>query len=171
MRTVGMILAIFIAVTCVASFASQDPLIKFFPDSGFKGWTLIKDSHLYGKGSGLTEVYDGGYKEYLDAGVLEASKQTYKNATVFADLTIHRMKSPASAKAFYDKQLKLAGKQAVEVNKPFRAFTWITGGGVYAHLIFNEYYISSALTNKDAEASLALMTETARKIGASVKKK
>ena len=171
MRTVGMALAIFVAVTCAASFASQDPLIKFHPESGYKGWALVKDSHLYGKGEGLTEVYDGGYKEYTDAGVLEASKQTYKNGNVFADLAVHRMKDAAAAKAFYGQQIRSAGKHAKAVSKPFTAFTWTTGGCVYGHLIVENYYISSALTSKNAASALDLMNEAARRIMAKNKKR
>ena len=112
MRIVYIFLAAALAFACVAAFAAQEPIQKWLPASGFQGWALVADSYAYGKEQGLTEIYDGGYKEYLDAGVIEAAKQTYQKKKVFADLTVHRMKSEASAKAFYAKQLKMAGKEA-----------------------------------------------------------
>lgn len=142
---------------------AQDPLRVFFPPSGYQNWLAVPRSHACGSGEGLTEVYDGGYKEYLDAGVLQASKQTYKKKDVLADLILHKMQSEPAAKAFYDRQLQLAGKEAKPAPKPWTAFTWSAAGCVYGFLCTRDYYLSSALTADDPQSALALMQEIARR--------
>ena len=170
MRVFRLIFAILITLSCMSAFAAQNPLQELFPPSGFKGWTIVADSYAYGKGEGLTEIYDGGYKEYLDAGVIEAAKQTYQKKKAFADITIHRMKSEAATKAFYAKQLKMAGKEAKTAPRPLTAFTWMTGGSVYGYMIRGDYYVTVTLTSKDVSSAVGLMREAQGKI-ASTKKK
>ena len=164
MRKFRVALALIIAISCSAALAAQKPIQKLLPASGFKGWSIVADSYAYGKELGLTEIYDGGYKEYLDAGVIEAAKQMYQRKKVFADVTVHRMKSEASAKAFYAKQLKAAGKDAKAISRPWTGFTWTTGGSVYGHLSYGDYYVTTTLTSKDAAGAVALMQEVGGKI-------
>ena len=164
MRKLRVALALIIAISCAAALAAQLPVQKLLPASGFKGWTLVADSYAYGKEQGLTEIYDGGYKEYLDAGVIEAAKQTYQRKKAFADVIVHRMKSEASAKAFYAKQFKMAGKEAKPVPRPWTGFTWTTGGSVYGFLISGSCYITTTLTSKDATGAVALMQDVGGKI-------
>ena len=164
MRVFRLVLAVVILLSATASFAAQDHIRGLFPASGSNGWKLVSGSYAYGKEQGLTEIYDGGYKEYLDAGVVEAAKQTYQKKKIFADVIVHKMNSEAAAKAFYARQLKSAGKAAKVAPRPLTAFTWLTGGSVYGYLIRGDYYVTITLTSKDQASVLALMREVESKI-------
>jgi len=154
-----------ILASYAVALAATDPMQKLLPASGFQGWKTVADSYVYGSGEGLTEIYDGGYKEYLDAGVVEAAKQTYSKGKTFADVAVHKMKSGANAKAFYEKQVKLAGKQAKALPAPWTGFTWVSGGSAYGYMTCKDYYLAATLTSKDPAGAAALMQEAARKAG------
>jgi len=63
-----------------------------------KPWVALSGSTTYGEGVGLTEIYDGGYKKYLDNGVVEAAKRAYRKGTLIAEVTVHHMKSEGDAR-------------------------------------------------------------------------
>ena len=152
MRVVRWTIILAVAVALSASAAQQDPLQKLLPKSGDLGWTVMKDSHQYGKGEGLTEIYDGGYKQYTDAGVTEASKQTYQKGKAFLEIVLHRMKSARAARDFYDYWKTEAGKSAKNVSKPFAETIWITGGSAYGYLVTGGYLVIAAATTSDKKS-------------------
>jgi len=61
-------------------------------------WVALSGSTTYGEGVGLTEIYDGGYKKYLDNGVVAAARQVYRKGKLIAEVILHRMKSEGAAK-------------------------------------------------------------------------
>jgi hypothetical protein len=83
---------------CSAASMNQE-LTRALPSGAqAKPWVALSGSTTYGEGLGLTEIYDGGYKKYLDNGVVEAAKRAYRKGKLIAEVTVHRMKSEADAR-------------------------------------------------------------------------
>lgn len=61
------------------------------------GWHIIPGSAVYVEGKRLTEIYDGGYKQYLDNGVVAAARKAYEKSGLSAEIVLHAMSSPSAA--------------------------------------------------------------------------
>jgi hypothetical protein len=82
---------------CSAASMNQE-LTRALPSGAqAKPWVALSGTTTYGEGLGLTEIYDGGYKKYLDNGVAAAARQVYRKGNLIAEVILHRMSSPAAA--------------------------------------------------------------------------
>jgi hypothetical protein len=80
-----------------AAQSTQKRLTGALPQGkGIVGWTPLPGSQLYAEGEGLTKIYDGGYKQYLDSGVLGATRRVYRKGGMMAEVILHFMASRAA---------------------------------------------------------------------------
>jgi len=77
MTRLYVVAALLVVFSASALPAAQSDLQRIAPDQLLKGWTLVKDTTLYGKGDGITSIYNGGYQLYTKAGVQEALRRMY----------------------------------------------------------------------------------------------
>jgi len=104
-------LALLIAAWAGADKALQKHLTGTLPSGKeIAGWTVMPGSLVYGEGKGLTEIYDGGYRQYLDNGVAAAARQVYQKSGMTADVVLHAMSSPAAG-------VKLAGIKRADFSR------------------------------------------------------
>ena len=81
MTRMHAIAALLVVFAASALTAAQSDLQRIAPDQLVKGWTLVKDTTLYGKGDGITSIYNGGYQLYTKAGVQEALRRMWEGPT------------------------------------------------------------------------------------------
>ena len=101
-----------------------------------KGWSILADSLQYGKGNGLTSIYNGGYELYTKNGVVDAARQMYQRGNDYVEVTIHTMKSGKAAIDFlkyWQKQNKVKSLSRTKKSsyftlaKPNTAVYFVTG--------------------------------------------
>ncbi|MDW8290330.1 MAG: DUF6599 family protein [Armatimonadota bacterium] len=73
---------------------------KLLPSTELRGWKEVSGSYLYGKGDGLTAIYNGGYQLYLQHGVQEAAQKLYQRGDLYVTVTAHTMRDASSARRF-----------------------------------------------------------------------
>jgi hypothetical protein len=108
----------------IAVGAASTPLVqKMLPVRGsIKDFSLVKDSFVYGKGSDLTKIYNGGYELYTDNGVLDAARQMYSRKDDYVEVTIHTITSDKAALNFlkyWQKQNKVAKLTKTKTSSSF----------------------------------------------------
>lgn len=101
-RRSRLIIAAILLIMAVAVIAASLPLVQqMLPGNNtVKGFTILKDSLVYGKGNDLTKIYDGGYELYTKNGVIDAARQMYQRKNDYVEVTIHTMKSDKAALDF-----------------------------------------------------------------------
>ncbi|MHB9038051.1 MAG: hypothetical protein ACYC64_15440 [Armatimonadota bacterium] len=125
----------------IAAGAVSTPLVgRMLPVNGsVKGFSLVKDSYVYGKGNDITKIYDGGYELYTDHGVLDAARQMYSRKDDYVEVTIHTMASEKIALDFlkyWQKQNKVA---KLTKTKTSTSFT-VTKPSVMAYCVTGKYF-------------------------------
>jgi len=77
------------------------PVVLLLPGTEeVEGWSTVQDSLTYcSTPESLTEIYDGGYEDYVTAGVQEAAVQAYQSDDDLLLVYIHQMASPEQAEA------------------------------------------------------------------------
>ncbi len=113
------------------ALASQQSLAAFLPGSNeVAGWAIQANSEQYaGSPQQLHVIYDGGDGAYINAGVTEALKRTYKRDKTYLTVTIHKMGTDwQKAKAFYAKK-----KTAIEKEQGYTDVT-VKNAGCYGPL-------------------------------------
>jgi hypothetical protein len=157
--------ALSLAVACVlgavvaASWGAEPTLKKLLPkDQQVKGWTLFPKSYVYAQGKGLTSIYDGGYKLYLDRGVTEAVEQIYRGQSGMITLTVHGMQSERDSARFYEYWKQSAAKQKSMQTLPLSgpAFTYSADGAANGYLC-NGRYLFALTASTDSNASRAAL--------------
>jgi hypothetical protein len=145
------VVAAFGAVSLVTIAAAADlrkELVSALPAAAqAKPWTPMVETTTYGEGIGLTEIYDGGYKKYLDNGVVAAVRRVYRKGGLVAEVVLHRMKSARAAKKLGAIKKSELGKAAVKqvaasaaisggfiVRQPAMAMAIVWGGRERPHL-------------------------------------
>lgn len=123
----------FVAVVLVgllacAAFASRSSLERLLPDNLLAGWNPVKQSTVYGSGEGLTAIYDGGYQTYTKAGVQEALRRIYSSKGLYAEITLHRMKSADAARKFLNDRYRMEHNKPAPRDPKFRRFV-VSGQG------------------------------------------
>ncbi|MDO8588261.1 MAG: hypothetical protein Q7T82_14630 [Armatimonadota bacterium] len=99
----------------------QPAAVKILPiakDAGLKGWKAVPDAQQYAKGKDLTDIYDGGYERYLEAGVLDAARNLYQRGPDIVEVTVHTMKSKKTAETFFDTEIKANKANRIRFSLP-----------------------------------------------------
>lgn len=111
-----------LALLAAAVFAATT-VEKLLPEKdAVKGWSIVQDSLQYGKGKGLTNIYNGGYELYTDNGVVDAARQMYQKESDYVEVTIHTMKSSKAAENFlkyWQKQNKVKSLSKTKLSSYF----------------------------------------------------
>ena len=106
-RTLSALLLLALAASLWA--AGQPAVTRLLPganDKALPGWKPLADGLQYGKGESLTNIYDGGYQDYVDAGVVDAARNLYQRGKDMVEVTVHTMKSARAAEAFFNREVK-----------------------------------------------------------------
>ncbi|MDO8683167.1 MAG: hypothetical protein Q7N50_06765 [Armatimonadota bacterium] len=145
--------------------ANQAPVIRLLPtskDKGFAEWKPVSGSLQYAKGDGLTDIYNGGYEEYLRAGVVDAARNLYMRKSDVMELTVHTMKSDKAAKAFFIGETKSAGAKPYQI-AGYGSMAIVTKDGQsrgYAYI--GKYYVTAfgMYSGPKAEKDAKLFVQT-----------
>ena len=158
--------ALLLAVVCMigslvmAGWGDEPTLKKLLPkDQQVKGWTVFPKSYVYAQGKNLTSIYDGGYKLYLDRGVLDAVQQIYRGQPEVITFTVHGMRSEPDARKFYDYWRQVIGKQDTLRTVPLsrQAFTYSADGAANGYLWNGRYLLIAACSTDRPAAREALL--------------
>ncbi len=160
MTRMHAIAALLVVFAASALTAAQSDLQRIAPDQLVKGWTLVKDTTLYGKGDGITSIYNGGYQLYTKAGVQEALRRMYEEKDRYVEVTVHRMSSAAAASKF------LGNRYRAETGKTppargFRRFTVSESGSTMAYSASGKWFLTVmtyGTTAEDKKAVAAFVT-------------
>jgi hypothetical protein len=129
------------------------------------GWAVVPRSLVYGEGKGLTDIYDGGYKQYVDNGVVAAARQVYRKASLNAEVILHGMSSAgAGAKLARIKRADFSPgtvKDLKGLAKGWAGFTVQDSGYAVAYVHSGSYLATVVVDGKEAAAASA--AEVARK--------
>lgn len=174
-RVAGVWLVALLALGVFRAEASEKVLLNIAVDNPVSGWSVLQDSTVYGHGEGLTDIYDGGYQAYTNAGVLEALRRIYVKGDTYIEATVHGMRSVGSAKAF------LAGRYKMETGKEaprsanWDSFTVSESGATTAYAAQGLYvmtvmaYSEGKNANELTAAVMKFLIENAAKLGSSGK--
>lgn len=94
-------IALLLILTAAAHAASTPIVQQLLPaKDSVKGFSIMPDSLQYGKGDGITSIYNGGYELYTKNGVVDAARQMYQSGSNYVEVTVHTMKSDKAALDF-----------------------------------------------------------------------
>lgn len=134
MKAIRLVPAILIFAAAAYAAGSIQTILP--PKNSVRGFSIMPKSLQYGKGDDISEIYDGGYELYTEAGVTEAARQMYQRGGDYVEVTVHTMKSPKAAAdflAYWQKEFKVKattkGKtsSSFAITKPNAAVYFVTG--------------------------------------------
>ncbi len=145
------LLAVLALITCAAAaFATEIPnpppgVVKWLPVSGeVKGWDVKDGTLVYAVGKDLTEIYDGDYQTYTNAGVLEAAQQAYERNGQIVIVTIHQLDSFVHAKNLYKKFEAQDKKKSTykKLTLLSESYFYSTSDAANGYLFRGKYYVT-----------------------------
>ena len=158
MKKLSIFIPALLAVASIALMAAANPPVaKLLPgpkDKGLSQWKAVPKAVQYAKGESLTEIYDGAYKEYLDAGVVDAVRNLYRRGKDYMEVTIHTMKSARAAASFFGRETASNKKKLIV--KTYWGASAVSEGKGYGYS--GKYYAtaiaisSGPKADKDAKA-------------------
>ena len=117
MKKLSVFIPALLAVASIALMAAVTaPVTRLLPgpkDKGLSQWKAVPKAVQYAKGEGLTEIYDGAYKDYLDAGVVDAVRNMYQRGKDYMEVTVHTMKSAKAAASFFGRETPSIKKKLI----------------------------------------------------------
>lgn len=147
----------------------NSPCAKLLPSAELKGWKEVSSSYLYGKGEGLTSIYNGGYRLYLKNGVQEAAQKLYQRDGVFVTVTTHTMKDAPAASKFVHYWRDAHRKRKPQPLKITGTGFWIqSDGATTLYWAKGRFFVTVMVTRDDRQAVDAGM-EVLRKVAGKVK--
>lgn len=167
MVTVAAILAL---RSFPAQAASRDDLLKIAADKPVVGWSVMADSTTYVQGDGLTEIYNGGYEVYTNAGVMDAMRRLYMQGEEYVEVTVHGMKSSQSATNFLVDRHKMETGKSAPSTTGWKTFTVSRTGGTTIYAAEGRYFMTVVAYSEGAKGKaqtapfLKALGENARKL-------
>jgi hypothetical protein len=125
------------------------------------GWTALPRSDVYGEGEGLTKIYDGGYKQYVDNGAQAAARRVYLKGGMTAEVVLHYMVSAAAANKLA--RIKRAeyspGKAKALKNLPagWSGFTAQESGSATCCVWSGKYLATAVIAGRQLQAAAAAL--------------
>ncbi|MGC8783284.1 MAG: hypothetical protein ACP5RN_02700 [Armatimonadota bacterium] len=147
----------------------NSPCAKLLPAAELKGWKEVRGSYLYGKGEGLTGIYNGGYQLYLKNGVQEAAQKLYQRDGVFATVTTHTMKDASAASKFVDYWRNAHRKQKPQSLKITGTGFWIQSDGATTFYWAKGRFFVTVMVMRDDRQAVDAGLEVLRTIAGKVK--
>jgi len=168
------LLGVWIALAIVLSGAvwsegEQSPCAKLLPTvKDLKGWQEVGGSYQYGKGEGLTKIYNGGYNLYTDKGVLEAAQKLYRKGSDILTVTVHTMKEAASARSFVGHWKKTNLKEKMSrTPAPGEGFVMVANGATVLYWARDRFFVTMMVPSDEKKATgycLMALKVVARKV-------
>ncbi len=147
----------------------NSPCAKLLPATEFKGWKEVSGSYLYGKGEGLTSIYNGGYQLYLKNGVQEAAQKLYQRDNLYATVTIHTMKNALVASKFVDYWRNTHRKQKPQPLKITGTGFWIQSDGATTLYWAKGRFFVTVMVMRDDRQAVDAGLEMLRAVAGKVK--
>ncbi|MCE5197633.1 MAG: hypothetical protein ABFD54_14230 [Armatimonadota bacterium] len=141
MRRVIIATCILIMVCLGLANAAATPGVQqLLPkDNAVKGFKVMPGSLQYGKGEGLTNIYDGGYELYTKNGVIDAARRMYQRKSDYVEVTVHTMKSDKAAMDFLKYWQKENKVKSLTKSKGGASFI-VTKPSVMAYGVKGKYF-------------------------------
>ncbi len=149
------------------AWAGPDPLAGLRPTANdVRGLRVVGESRYAGAGEALTELYDGGYMRYVNAGVVGASQGYYNLKDGTVELTLHRMESPEAAMRFLGSLCNDINANVAPLRgRPGgRVCTGASAGTFFGYLALADVLVATSLDQGDAADLDSVLQATARRI-------
>jgi hypothetical protein len=147
--------------------AKQDPLHGYFPTMREVPRLEATDDGRYCSREDLTPIYDGGYKRYLDAGVVNASQRFFRLPGGTVEITLNQLNTQAVAQAFMA-SLCQDSKAAVESRsfkkRPGRVCVVTTQATAYGYLTADKLVAMVSFDQADEKTLRALLYALGKRI-------
>ncbi len=163
-----------VAILALCSFPAQatsrDDLLKIAPDKPVVGWSAMADSTTYVQGDGLTEIYNGGYEVYTNAGVVDAVRRLYVQGEDYVEVTVHGMKSSRSATDFLANRHRMETGKSAPSTAGWKTFTVSRTGGTTVYAAEGRYFMTVVAYSEGAKGKaqtapfLKALGENARRL-------
>jgi len=138
---IGVSVVVLLVAAVSACLATVPAVQKLLPSANqVAGFTILKDSLVYGKGADLAKIYDGGYELYTKAGVIDAAKQMYRRGDDYVEAIVHTMKTEKAALDFAKYWAKQRGAKLV-TSKNLSGFT-VTKPNIMGYYVFDKYFVT-----------------------------
>lgn len=146
-------LALICAVLATTAYAASVPAVQKLlpPANAVKSFTILANSLVYGKGSDLAKIYNGGYELYTKNGVVDAARQMYQNGNDYVELTVHTMKSNKAALDFLKYWQKQNDVKQLTKTKGSTGFT-VTKPSVTAYSVRGKYLTTASAFHESGQA-------------------
>ncbi len=101
------------AAAVIAASPGETKLGKCLPTNNeVAGWTIIANTYKYcPTPNSLSELYDGGFEVYVEAGIIKAASQGYKRGSKKIIVYIHEFKTATQCKSYWSKEVKRYGER------------------------------------------------------------
>lgn len=147
----------------------NSPCAKLLPSAELKGWKEVNGSYLYGKGDGLTSIYNGGYQLYLKNGVQEAAQKLYQRGDLYATVTTHTMKDASAARKFVEYWRNAHRKQKPQTLKLDGTGFWIQADGATTAYWAKGRFFVTVMVMRDDRQALEAALDVLRAVASKVK--
>jgi hypothetical protein len=153
MNKLLVLLLLFMASLAWAE-GENSPCARLLPSAELKDWKEVQGSYLYGKGEGLTSIYDGGYQTYTKAGVLEAAQKLYQKGDLYVTVTTHTMKDATAARRFVEYWRNTHRKQKSQpLNLSGIGFRLQADGATTFYWASGRFFVTVMVTRDDHRAA------------------
>lgn len=146
----------------------NSPCAKLLPSTEIKGWKEVNGSYLYGKGDGLTSIYNGGYQLYRKNGVQEAAQKLYQRGDLYATVTTHTVRDAFAARKFVGYWRDTHRKHKPQSLKLAGTGFWIQADGATTlYWAKGRFFVTVMVTSDDrqaVEAGLEVLRAVASKV-------
>lgn len=154
MRHIRIGLAVLVLAAMTAAIAVSAPVVQqMLPAANsVKGFSIMKDSLVYGKGDDIAKIYNGGYELYTKNGVIDAVRQMYMRKNDYAEVTVHTMKSNKAALDFlkyWQKELKAPKLTTTKTSTSFS----VTKPNVMVYSVTGQYLTTVSMFYDSSSAS------------------
>ncbi len=127
----------------------NSPCARLLPGAELKGWKEVSGSYLYGRGDGLTSIYNGGYQLYLNNGVQEAAQKLYQRGNLYVTVTTHTMRDAVSARRFVDYWRNASRNAKPQPLKMTGTGFWVQSDGATTFYWANGRYFVTVMVPRD----------------------
>lgn len=171
MRSIGFCIAgmwLVFSVLWAWGQGEKSACARLLPRSGTQDWKEVSGSYLYGKDDGLTAIYNGGYQLYLQHGVQEAAQKLYQRGDMYATVTVHTMKDPATARRFVQYWRDSHRNHKPQPLRTTGTGFWIRADGATTlYWAKGRFFVTVMVTREDAsafQAGLSLLQAVERQV-------
>jgi hypothetical protein len=172
MRTAfGLLVAMPAVLMLPTAQAEQDPLLRYFPTEKDVPGLQAMGEGRHASGEDLTLIYNGGYKRYLDAGVLQASQRFYRLSGGTVEITLDQLRTSAAAGAFFSSlchDIKAAPAALPRAKKAQQCLA-SREGSTYGYLNAGNLLAMVSFDRSDEKAVTALLESVAARFAKGTK--